>query len=215
MSRMEPLVLKPTNIDDLVRAKILKEGESGLTPRERKWYRVMKERERAARRGYLRSNYNARQTLAPTPPPRMRSSEVAHRNLNLRLKNTLRRARSAERRQNRRTQRQIWQQLADLGLEYQRQGRRYSERMRELKAELDAPAPPAPAVSAIPIQYKPGYVPRAPEAPYVGPRPVLPPLRGTPSSEDEVEYENVSEENYNPVLGPLRGGRRRKSRSRK
>jgi hypothetical protein len=219
---MAPLVLEPTNIDDLLREKVRKDGMESLTARERKWYHVMRERERAARRGYVRSNYTARQTIAPTPPPpapRVASSEVARQNLNRRLKNTLRRAKSAERRQNRRSQRQIWQQLANIGQEYQRQGRRYSERMRELKEELGAeaaaPAPPAPRVAEpLPIQYKPGYAP-PPEAPYMGPRPMLPVLRGTPPSEESM-YNAYEDENYNPVLGPLRGGRRRrKSRGRK
>jgi hypothetical protein len=93
--------------------------------------------------------------------------------LNLRLKNTLRRVRSAERRRNRPTMRRGWQNLANIGLNYQRQGRRYSEKMRQLKAELEAEEEaaatpvlfPAPAPVAVPMRTRVATPPPPPRLP--------------------------------------------------
>jgi hypothetical protein len=214
-----PLVWSPANYNAYIRDRVLKEGgERGLTPREKKWYRVMMERNRAARKGYLQfSNYY---TL--NRPPRLTSSESSvasvdpeeesRRALNQRLRNTLRRVRSAEKKQNRPTMRRRWQNLANISLEYRRQGRRYSEKLRNLKAELQreeeaAAAPrvvmPIPLKKPMPPSY---FISRAQAPPqYEAPAPST-----RPSWTRLPPLENISSED-----ATMEGGRRRRRRTHK
>lgn len=213
MSQLGPLVFEPGNINALVMDKVRKNGYNSLTSRERKWYRVMRERERAAQRGYISSRFRGRNTVAPSPPPPVDPIEESRKALNRRLKSTLRKARSAERRQNRRTQRQLWQQLANIGQEYQRQGRRYSERMRNLKAELEAEAVPRPIPVARPVFPRGVLSP----APAPAPVPVQPQTLPLSIKMPVPRQETVA---LGPPatwreLPPLEGGSRRRTRKNK
>ena len=153
--RVGPLVFEqPENINLLVKEEVRKHGLQSLNRQKREWYKDMVKREKEARKGFVFSEY-IDPTYMPTRRPIVLPTESAspsplppvdpRRELNLRLKGALRRAGSAEKRQNRRTQRQIWQELANIGREYQseerrrvRSTRRFSERVRSKKAELAA-----------------------------------------------------------------------------
>jgi hypothetical protein len=150
-----PLVFqRPENINALVEAQVAKHGYRSLNRQKREWYKDMMARQRAARKGFVFPEYIDR-TYMPTRRPVVLPTESSspsplppvdpRRELNLRLKGALRRAGSAEKRQNRRTQRQIWQELANIGRQYQseerrrmRSTRRFSERVRSKKAEIAA-----------------------------------------------------------------------------
>ena len=196
-----PLVMSPYNVNRAVREKVLTSGVNSLLPRERRWWNDMIRREQymANLRPTIRSNY-FKAELAPAPPVTMTTvptQEEAQSGLNRRLKSTLRKARSAERRRNRRTQRQLWKELANIGQEYQQQGRRYSERMRELKAELNAPKPVVPIPVARPVK-------KAPMSTAVMPPPVSPSMPPLLSVEEETYREPPASWRD---MSPLRGGR--------
>jgi hypothetical protein len=199
--QQEPLEWSAPNYNAYIRNKVLKEGgERGLTRREKKWYRVMMDRDRAARQGYLQfSNYytmNRSPRLTSSESP-VDPEEQARRALNQRLKNTLRRVRSAERRRNRPTMRRGWQNLANIGLEYSRQGQRYSEKLRNMREELQREEEAARTVAPIPLKkpMPPSYfmarpAPPPPEASYRNARPSwarLPPLENVSSEDATME----------------------------
>lgn len=133
-----PLVMSPYNVNRAVREKVMSHGVKSLLPRERAWWNDMMRREQdtVRMRAPILSNYYTASVASKPPPVMMEAAAVPV--LNRRLKSTLRRAGAAK---NRRTQRQLWKELANIGLEYQQQGQRFSERVRELKAELNAPKP--------------------------------------------------------------------------
>lgn len=225
-SGLGPLVMSPYNVNRAVREKVLSRGVNSLLPRERTWWNDMMQRERNAVRlrvPILSEYYNA--TAAPEPPVvqvTVPTQDEAQSALNRRLKSTLRKARSAERRRNRRTQRQLWKELANIGQEYQQQGRRYSDRMRELKAELNAPKPVVPIPVAKPVVKKgrsttvvpipstvvPQTVPLSIKMPVPRRAPSMPPL--LPVEETYREPPESWE-----AMPPLSGGRSRRHRTRK
>jgi hypothetical protein len=221
----------PANYNALIREKVLRNGERGLTRREKKWYRVMEERDRAARNRYLFSNYYTphrstfRRAATPSESSEVMSSPsiiTAANALNQRLKQTLRRARSAEKRGDRPTVRGAWKNLANIGQEYQRQGRRYSEKLRSTKAELQQEEEDEAEVAVAAAPPPPYQQPIRP----VGPIPIISkkpePLPGTfyrryqfalPGDQAAAPLPPLPEETYREPRfswgSPLQGGRHR------